>query len=170
MRFRSAIRRDLDELEDVDDASADVFRGIGYDFSSVVPASRQARFWRAFDDGIILVADIPHANLAGFAAVLPVDEDAHVLQLSVRRANQGKGVGRRLMQHVEEWARREGYPGMTLTTFRDVAWNAPFYASLGFVEIAADDSRPGLKEEREQEVRRGLDAIGPRLAMRKPLT
>jgi hypothetical protein len=27
---------------------------------------------------------------------------------------------------------------LTLTTFRHVAWNAPFYARYGFVELPAD--------------------------------
>ena len=49
---------------------------------------------------------------------------------------------------------------MTLTTFRDVPFNAPFYARVGFVE--AHDAR--LKALLENEVARGV-AIAPRVAM-----
>lgn len=160
----------MDELEDVDDDSAWLFANIGMNFTGVRPSSRQARFWRAFDDGVIMVADVPPVGVAGFVAVMPLDDEAFVLQLSVRRANQGRGVGRKLMTGIEDWARGQGLSGMTLTTFRDVPWNAPFYASLGYSEIAADKSRPGLMAERALETERGLDAVGPRLAMRKPLT
>lgn len=160
----------MDELEDVEDDSARLFANIGLNFDSVAPASRQARFWHAFDDGAIMVVDAPPASVAGFVAVFPLDEEAFVAQLSVRRANQGRGLGRRLMLSAEQWARDQEFAGLTLTTFRDVAWNAPFYASLGFSEVAADATRPGLKAEREHETARGLDAVGPRIAMRKPLT
>ena len=30
------------------------------------------------------------------------------------------------------WAARQGYESVTLTTFRSVAFNMPFYESLGF--------------------------------------
>lgn len=33
---------------------------------------------------------------------------------------------------------------LTLTTFRAVTWNLPFYARLGFVEIRRETLRPEL--------------------------
>ena len=38
-----------------------------------------------------------------------------------------------MVGRVAETARRRGLPAVTLTTFEDVAWNAPWYARLGFV-------------------------------------
>ena len=32
------------------------------------------------------------------------------------------------------WAAEQGYPEITLATYRDLPWNGPFYASEGFVE------------------------------------
>ena len=169
MRIRPAIRRGLDELEDVEDDAGSLFATIGMDFSNVVPTSRQARHWDAFDEGVILVADVANAGLAGFIAVEPLDDGAHVQELSVRRANQGRGLGRRLMGEAERWAREQGYPSLTLTTFRDVPWNAPFYASHGFIEVPPDAMPPGLKGARAEETSRGLDRVGHRVAMRKSL-
>jgi hypothetical protein len=57
---------------------------------------------------------------------------------------------------------------MTLTTFRDVAWNGPFYERLGFVAVDTADS-PGLASHREQELTLRLDDKGPRVAMRRAL-
>ena len=58
---------------------------------------------------------------------------------------------------------------MTLTTFAEVPWNAPYYARLGFTILATDQLTPGLRRIRDHEVARGLDAW-PRVAMRRPLT
>ena len=56
---------------------------------------------------------------------------------------------------------------MTLTTFRDVPWNGPFYAGLGF--RAVDELTPGLAAVRDHEKAIGDDDFGPRIAMRKEL-
>ncbi len=53
---------------------------------------------------------------------------------------------------------------MTLTTYRDVPWNAPYYARLGFEVVADEDLGPGLRAVRELEVERGLDRW-PRVVM-----
>jgi hypothetical protein len=72
-----------------------------------------------------------------------------------------------LVNAVCDWATAEGLPAVTLTTFRDVAWNGPFYAKLGFRELV--DLSPGLVAMREHERAIGDDDFGPRIAMRKEL-
>jgi hypothetical protein len=57
---------------------------------------------------------------------------------------------------------------VTLTTFRDVPWNGPFYAKLGFRELR--HLSPGLAAMREHERLIGDDDFGPRIAMRKDLS
>ena len=54
------------------------------------------------------------------------------------------------------WARGAGYRQVTLTTFRDVAWNAPFYARCGFRELPLADASPELLELRRLEGTHGL--------------
>ena len=65
------------------------------------------------------------------------------------------------------WAAEKGYSAMTLTTYRDVAWNAPFYARRGFAVI--DDLPAGLAAIRAREQELGLDDVGPRVVMRREL-
>jgi hypothetical protein len=50
----------------------------------------------------------------------------------------------------------DGYPAVTLTTFRDVPWNAPFYTRLGFAMLDELTLPAGLAAKREQETRHGL--------------
>ena len=54
-------------------------------------------------------------------------------------------------------AKRSGYQQITLTTFRTVPWNMPFYTRLGFVEIPTHELRPELETVVRDEGSRGLD-------------
>ena len=113
---------------------------------------------------IVFVAGEPPV---GFVRVGRVDGAAHIDQLSVLPGHGRHGIGRDLLDRAVRWARDEGVSGVTLTTFRDVPWNAPFYARVGFEVI--DDPGPELAAIRAHERDTGLDAMGPRVAMRLDL-
>lgn len=93
----------------------------------------------------------------------------HIWEIGVRRDLQRRGLGRRLCMHAIETARQWGFVAITLTTFRDVPWNAPFYTRLGFetLEGSAMDAR--LAALLETEAERGL-SIHLRCAMRLGLS
>ena len=100
----------------------------------------------------------------GFVSVDIVDGCAHIDQLSVLTDHGGRGIGRALLDEAVRWARASGLAAVTLTTFRDVPWNAPFYRRVGFEVV--DDPTPGLAVVRAGERADGLDGFGPRVAMR----
>jgi GNAT superfamily N-acetyltransferase len=68
----------------------------------------------------------------GFACARLADHALHLHEISVRQEAQGQGVGRQLLQQVVDAGRCAGVRELTLTTFVDVPWNAPFYARFGF--------------------------------------
>ncbi len=113
---------------------------------------------------VVLVAGEPPV---GFVSVDVVDGAAHIWQLSVLPSAQGRGLGRALVAAACDWARSEGFAAVTLTTFRDVPWNAPFYEKLGF--RALSQLTAGLEAIRRREIEVGDDAFGPRIAMRREL-
>ncbi len=90
-----------------------------------------------------------------WVAVDEVDGCAHVEQVSVHPDRARRGIGRRLLDHVDGWAREWGLPAVTLTTFRDVPWNAPYYQRLGFAPVEV--LTPGLAEVVAREAAHGLD-------------
>jgi len=90
-----------------------------------------------------------------------------IVELSVDLDWQGKGIGRQLIACAAEHARKKGLTSLTLTTFRDVPWNAPFYTRLGFERVTA--LTPELRQKREEEAAHGL-AYETRCAMRLPLS
>jgi hypothetical protein len=57
---------------------------------------------------------------------------------------------------------------VTLTTFADVPWNAPYYRRLGFADVPPGAQGPGLRRLRAHEAEVGLDRW-PRVAMARPL-
>jgi GNAT superfamily N-acetyltransferase len=110
---------------------------------------------------LVLVADDPPV---GFACVELVDGIPHIWQLAVHPDHGRRGHGRALIDAACDWARTQRFEAITLTTYRDVPWNGPFYESLGFVIL--DTLTPELFAIREHEHAIGDDAFGPRVAMR----
>jgi len=112
---------------------------------------------------VLAVGDPP----VGFICVGLLDGGPHIRQLAVRPEHGRRGLGRALVEAVVDWARSERFDAITLTTYRDVPWNGPFYASLGFVVM--ETLAPGLRAIRQHEVAIGHDDFGTRVAMRRPL-
>ena len=73
------------------------------------------------------------------------------------------GLGRQLIARVVADARAAGARAVTLTTYRDVPFNAPYYARLGF-RVVADDADARLATLRAAERAAGID-VAPRVAM-----
>ncbi|WP_244182108.1 GNAT family N-acetyltransferase [Gluconacetobacter entanii] len=110
------------------------------------------------------VAQDDTGMIVGFLSARTQHDSLHILELSVRRESQGQGLGRALLHaamHQVRQSRRTG--GLTLTTFRDVAWNAPFYRAMGFVDM--DTPPPWLGALLAEEIAGGFPA-GSRCAMR----
>lgn len=92
----------------------------------------------------------------------------HIWQLAVVPVAQGHGLGRALMQHAIATARTHGLAGLSLTTFRHVPWNAPFYSRLGFRILEAGEMPHALAALLDREAAHGLPAE-KRCAMVLPL-
>jgi GNAT superfamily N-acetyltransferase len=121
-------------------------------------AQRDGHLWVALAD------DVP----VGFAHVEVIEPDAaHLQELDVHPEHARRGLGTRLVRHVCEWAAERGYQSVSLTTFRDVPWNMPFYARLGFTVVPAGELSPALRTIVDGESRRGLEP-SRRVVMRRP--
>lgn len=110
------------------------------------------------------VAVVDHLPV-GFILLEPQSPTYFIRELSVDLAWQGRGIGRTLMAFVVDEARARGYTALTLTTFRDLPWNAPFYARLGFRMLDEAEITPALRQKLAEEAAHGL-ARESRCAMR----
>ena len=121
-------------------------------------AQRRGHLWVALADGVPV----------GFAHVeVRAPGIAHLEEVDVHPEHGRRGLGRRLVLAVCQWAATNRYSWVTLTTFREVPWNMPFYARLGFQEIPPEELIPALLSIVDDETRRGLDP-SRRVAMRRP--
>ncbi|MXO87080.1 GNAT family N-acetyltransferase [Altererythrobacter aurantiacus] len=109
---------------------------------------------------VALVADEP----VGFAACRPHGRELHLHELSVRRSCQQQGIGGGLLRALIIDAVNSGFAAITLQTFRDIAWNAPFYERHGFVEVVDLKAHRRLAAGMADAERAGLP-IAKRLAM-----
>lgn len=104
----------------------------------------------------------------GFALCWLRPAALHLRELDVHPARMGCGLGRALVEHVVVQAMQQSLEHVTLTTFRDVPWNAPLYRRWGFVELSALEQPRWLRSIREEEDAGEL-ASWPRLAMARAL-
>jgi len=102
----------------------------------------------------------------GFVCASAFDESLHIEELAVDHAQQGQGLGRRLIAAVRAHAEAQGFAALTLTTFVAVPWNAPFYARLGFERLEEASLSGMLRRQMAYEASRGLQG---RCAMRLSL-
>ncbi|QDQ99130.1 GNAT family N-acetyltransferase [Tomitella fengzijianii] len=112
----------------------------------------------------LLVAAADGGVVVGFVLLRDLDGAMHIEQLAVAPEWGRQGIGRGLMSAAADLARDSGAATMTLTTFRDVPFNGPFYAALGWRVIPEHALSPGLARVRDDERAVGLDRW-PRQAM-----
>ncbi len=165
---RIATPDDLPRLPQIQLAAGTAFRDVGMAEIADNPPLTQPVLAGYQVAGRAWVVTGPDDLAVGFAVVDLVDGCAHVEQMSVHPRHARQGVGRRLVDAVAYWATARGLDALTLTTFRTVPWNAPYYRRLGFRELADREVTPGLAGILAAEVEFGLDPA-TRVAMRREL-
>jgi GNAT superfamily N-acetyltransferase/plasmid stabilization system protein ParE len=151
---------DLERLPAIEAAADALFASVGVtDLPPPQTAQQRAVAWR-----VLVVGD----PVAGFAVLERVDGDVHLEQLSVHPSAGRRGLGTALLDAAVQTAREAGAARVTLTTYADVPWNAPWYAARGFTEVT--DPGPELAALVAHEAAAGLAASGPRVVMARPLT
>jgi ribosomal protein S18 acetylase RimI-like enzyme len=120
-------------------------------------ASNEQRAWVAVDEG---------GTIIGFAVAWMVDGEGHLDELAVAPAHGRRGVGRALVDEVVAWTAAQELTSITLTTFRDVPWNAPYYEKLGFHVVST--LTPTLQALVDEQATWGLEP-SLRVVMRRSL-
>lgn len=180
-RIRPPTSRDLPALQGIESAADELYaRVLGPEPFGDAPCPTGAD--RAAAPGFLLVAEVPGCDAPiGFVHVVAIaqgDQDgprAHLEQLAVLPAHQRRGLGGALVDAARREAGRRGHREITLRTFADIPWNAPFYARHGFREAAVAETEPGGRlgtpfdlRLLEAEAELGLLRHGRRLLMVAP--
>lgn len=157
--IRLARYPDIEHLPAIEQRASELFRDtefadeVSQECLSIEFLTQQfeaGRLWVAVDGDNVLV---------GFATALVIDSKAHLHEVSVDPSHGRRGIGRRLVEAVCDWAVSQGFDRITLSTFRDIPWNAPFYSQLGFTELPKSEWGPGIRRLCEEERESGLDTF-----------
>ncbi|MBO4274970.1 GNAT family N-acetyltransferase [Microbispora triticiradicis] len=180
---------DLAALPEIERAADGVFAPLGIVFPPGTTVVEECD-----DPARVIVAGRPPV---GFALLGVVDGLTHLEQIAVRPGHANQGIGTRLLEAVcaitamraglaartttaarttvdpatiatHTPAARATVAAVTLTTFRDVPWNAPWYARRGFRVIQPHEWGPELSALVEHERALGIE-VAPRVVMRKDL-
>ncbi|MBQ1047242.1 GNAT family N-acetyltransferase [Micromonospora sp. C51] len=169
MRIRAVRQDELPVLQGIERAAGLCFRDVGMPQiadDEPLPLDVLGRYQGA---GHAWVATDATDEPVGYLIADLVDGNFHIEQVSVHPAVARRGIGRQLITHLADLALASGIPALTLTTFADVPWNAPYYARCGFQTLRERDLTPGLRAIRRREAAHGLDRW-PRVCMRRSLS
>jgi len=168
--IRRAEMRDADALPDIEQSAGETFRLIPelawLADGDNIPAERHRHL---IELGACWIAVGRDDHPVGFVSAEAILGELHVWEFDVRRDLQGGGIGRKLIQHAIDDAHARALSAVTLTTWRDVAWNEKFYAKLGFKTLSNHEINARLSDILRGEVEQGF-AAEKRCAMRLSLS
>lgn len=167
-RIRLARPNDVEILRTIERAAGQMFIAVGYPDVARHEPTPADDLHDAIGDGALFVAVDGQDAPAGFLLCMALDGALYIREIAVHPDHAGHRLTVPLMAAAEDLARSLDLPRLTLTTFRTVPWNAPYYARLGFVAMTEDEIGPGLLVVIARHKAAGLD-IANRVAMRREL-
>lgn len=170
-RIRNARTDEVDTLQSIDLKSCDLFRGTGLidfggDNEQLMPIPED-RLRQGFGEALVWVVSDERDKPVGFALCADRGEELYLDQISVHPEHGQQGLGARLIRRVILEARERAYKRISLSTFRDVPWNGPFYRSMGFREVPAWRLQPWQKELTE--LQKSTMDVSLRCFMQRPV-
>ena len=149
---------ELDALPAIEVAADARFRATEYaDLVAGYPTTEIADFADAQDRWGLWVAIDGADRPVGFAHCKPVGRGTvYVAQLSVLPDHAGHRLAARLLDRVAAFHGPRGVRRLTLTTFRDIPWNGPYYARIGFREVPDLGAEVFLGRQIAEQVRSGF--------------
>ncbi|OYY50936.1 MAG: ribosomal-protein-alanine N-acetyltransferase [Methylophilaceae bacterium 17-44-8] len=98
-----------------------------------------------------------HQNvIIGYALMMMVLDEAHLLNISVAKAHQKKGLGKYLLEHMLEMAKRHHAAHMFLEVRTSNTVAILLYEQLGFCEMAVRKGYYPAHQGREDAILMGL--------------
>ncbi|THV26444.1 GNAT family N-acetyltransferase [Glycomyces paridis] len=167
MRIRAVTAADLPLLREIERSAGECFRTVGMAEIAEDEPLTVAEL-AVFQEAGLAWAAVDAGRPVAYLLAEPVDRVLHVEQVSVHPDWGRRRIGRSLLDVAAARAAADGRYALTLTTFAEVPWNAPYYERCGFAELPDHDLTPGLRAIRDRESAHGLDRW-PRVVMARTL-
>lgn len=138
INIRKATHADIDTMIQIEISAATLFSTLPSEFLKKLPndiPNRNQHFYNAMISSDMSWVICVNRLVAGFICTtyIPKENTLHIYEFNVAQTFQMKGLGKQLLNFIINIGRQKGFLRLTLTTFKHVQWNAPFYASNGFV-------------------------------------
>ena len=167
--IRRASLSDSTRLQVIEKSAAQLYRNTAYpELAGFDPVSTQvyARHFKR-DHAIFIASFRRHPTrdeqetrsiAAGFALTAPLEDGLHLHELSVHADFQRQGLGSALLNQVIHHAKLHSYGFVSLTTYRDIGWNGPFYRKAGFVTVKPSEMNASLGQILNTEIHNGANS------------
>jgi GNAT superfamily N-acetyltransferase len=141
--IRLARPSDLAAVRGIENSVAAMARGAIMDFPANIAPNARGDLMTAIERRLMWVSlwNADGAEVTGFLFAEPSLAGLYLRELAVATPAQRRGHGKALMLAGIAGARERGDALVMLTTQRNLPWNAPFYARLGFA-IVEDEAIP----------------------------
>lgn len=150
IRIRLASADEIHKVAPLEQAAGELFRPLGMNAvaddapiaeSELLLAVDERRLWFAVEYGVL------KAYLLG--DFLP--QSLHIDQVTVHPDAARRGLGALMIESVSADPRSKERGLLTLTTFVDVPWNAPYYRRIGFRDVPENEWPEGVAEKYREE-------------------
>lgn len=168
IRIRLASPDDVPKVAPLELAAGEVFRSIGMDAIADDPPIAEAVLLQAVEEQRLWVA-VEYGVLKAYLLGEFLPHSLHIDQVTVHPDAARRGLGALMIESVSADPRSKELGLITLTSFANVPWNAPYYERIGFLDIAESEWPEGVAEKVAADNAHGLDAW-PRVVMQRVIT
>lgn len=142
-RYRPMLKSDVDEIMAIET--------VNFSF----PWTR-GNFIDSLNSGYSCWVLETHGEIIGYAVIMMVLDEVHLLNISVSQAYQGKGIGRELLAYVMQVGREHGGLNMFLEVRVSNTRAIALYENMGFNEMAVRRNYYPAHQGREDAILMGL--------------
>ena len=147
-RIRLARPNEVPRLQEIEDEAGTIFSGLGLIHQALDVSFPLDDLARLVGMGQVWVGCQEDGLLVGMVIASVREGAAYVEEMDVLPEHGRRGLGARLLACVCAWAKAQGHAAVTLSTFRDVPWNGPFYRKQGPAARGVDTGHAGDPRER----------------------
>jgi GNAT superfamily N-acetyltransferase len=159
---------DVPRVREIEDEAGTMFIGLGLIDEALDVSFPLDDLIRLVEAGQVWVACLADGLAVGMVIASVLDDASYVEEMDVVPAHGRRGVGACLLATVCDWAEDRGHRAVTLSTFRDVPWNGPFYRKQGFRDLRPAEWTSSMRAIRDKEARHGLH-VRERVFMRREI-
>jgi len=139
--IRQCNHNDFEAICTIINDAAEAYKGIIPEDRWKVPYMSKGELQREIDDGVVFWGLEESGTLIGVMGIQDVKDVTLIRHSYVRTANQGEGIGSRLLSELRE---KTGRP-ILIGTWADAVWAIWFYEKHGFRLVSSEEKDRLLK-------------------------